>query len=141
MKVYVNLTSYTEVTREHDPSDRWSGEDTYTSWTVTGLSRNKPNGNYRAVDIEYEPTGIVYLVFAVYSTGDSFGLAEGGGFEVIDLYQTYEEASACANALEKDKKNFVKIKELNEIVKMSNLGCSLILIALLMFYSLLGLRK
>lgn len=82
--------SYTEVTREAEPGERWDGDDTYTSHNIRGIELSKEYGD---LTLGYKPEAgkMYYLLYVIYSTGDSFHREEGR-IEVIDLYRTEEEA-------------------------------------------------
>lgn len=43
----------------------------------------------------------VYLVFAIWSSGDSFGMAHGGSSDAVGAYRTAEEAERVAAILRK----------------------------------------
>lgn len=94
----VTAHSYGEVTREADPNDRWSGEDTTSSWNVEGISLAKEYPNVTAC-FPVEAGDTVYLVFGVYSTGDSFSHHEDGSIDYIDVYKTHAKAEATAKTL------------------------------------------
>lgn len=50
---------------------------------------------------ELEANHPVFLVYAIWSTGDSFGRASGGSFEPIAIFKEEEEAKKFSEALEK----------------------------------------
>lgn len=82
---------------------------TNTSWYVRGLvliDDNDPNrryvGYHESTPVAFEPErGQVYhLLYAVYSTGDSFGTDYGRCFEVIGVYKDREVAEENLKRLE-----------------------------------------
>ena len=101
-----NDSSYIEVTRERDPTDRWSGEDTDTSHSVKSF--------YIVDDDDYCDISVAfdiddgrdyYLLYVIYSTGDSFNHNEGQ-IVFIDLFETKEMAEKnrqCIVEHNKDK--------------------------------------
>lgn len=86
--IEVLTDSYCDVTREADENDSWSRESTSTHWTVEGLKLAQ-NDNYGTVAVAFKPVKgeIYHLLYAVYSTGDSFGHDEGRNFEAIGVYK------------------------------------------------------
>jgi hypothetical protein len=93
MKVKIIDNTYTEITREADPEDRWSGEDTDASHDILGLELTN---TYYDLDTEFPiELGVnYYLLYAIYSTGDSFSHHEGK----IDFIQLYKTASKAEDA-------------------------------------------
>ena len=76
---------YTEVTRHADPDEQWDADDTDTSHCVRGF---KVSDRYYDLSVGFEPEyGKTYfLLYATYSTGDSFS-NHGGRIEFVDLYE------------------------------------------------------
>lgn len=96
----LDVSSRRVVTRERDPDDEWSGEDTSTSWTVEGITLlDKDEYNALPADFPVEVGDTVYVVYAVYSTGDSFSHDENGEFETVCFFKTREKAHAAARAV------------------------------------------
>lgn len=89
----VERDSYTTVTRERDSDDCWDRDSTSTHWTIEGLKLVEQEG-YKTATVPFKPQkGKVYhLLYAVYSTGDSFGHDEGRCFEVIGVYRNHKVA-------------------------------------------------
>lgn len=88
--VYLHLdtNSWTDVTREADPDDSWGADDTSTSWTVNGISLSDKDGHQALpADFPVEVGDTVYVVYAVYSTGDSFHRADGEYLEVLSFHK------------------------------------------------------
>lgn len=106
MEVYILYDSDTCVTRETDPTDEWSGEDRVTTWNVEDVSLTKPrNSDYKSLEISYDvdTNKRHYLVYGIYSTGDSFSHHADSNIEFVDLYRTREEAEQCVSLLEKNQ--------------------------------------
>ena len=76
---------YSEVTRHADPDDRWDADDTYTSHSIRGFKVVK---GYYDLAVGFEPSydKTYFLLYATYSTGDSFSHHEGE-IEFVDLYE------------------------------------------------------
>lgn len=102
MKFSVVDDSIVDITRPNDPTDRWSGEDTDTQHDIQGICL-VPNGikDYYELNSEFDlvPNTNYYLVYGIYSTGDSFSHHEGA-IEYINLYLTKDRAEACAKAIQ-----------------------------------------
>ncbi len=81
--------AYGEVTRAGDVADEWDRDDTHTDHNIRGFHAAPENSDMISdLWVPYEPEyGIdYYLLYVVYSTGDSFGHDSGEGIEYIGLY-------------------------------------------------------
>lgn len=81
--------TYGERTRSADPDDEWDRDDTHTSHVIRGFHAEPEEGaRFTDLWVPYEPEYGVdyYLLYVVYSTGDSFGHDSGEGIEIIGLY-------------------------------------------------------
>lgn len=99
MKFKVINDIYTEVTRERDPTDEWDADDTHQSNSIRGISLTDKDSYYE-LDTEfalYSGTDY-YLVYGIYSTGDSFSQHEGE-IAFVQLYLTKEYAERCVKVL------------------------------------------
>lgn len=86
--LHLECRGYTEVTREADPDDSWGADDTSTSWSVDGVSLSDKDGQHALpADFPVEVGDTVYVVYAVYSTGDSFHRADGEYLEVLSFHK------------------------------------------------------
>ncbi len=74
-----------------DPEDRWERAHTSTEHYIYGF---RVTGTYFDLAVRFEPEFEVdyYLLYAVYSTGDTFGHDAGGNIEFLGLYEKYETA-------------------------------------------------
>lgn len=89
-----------EVTREHDPSDRWSGEDTHTEHHIEGVAiASKKSSWDLIVNFELKFEKDYCLVFAIYNSGDSFS-HHSGKIAFVGLYESDEDAEAVKKILE-----------------------------------------
>lgn len=99
--------TYGETTRSADPTDEWDRNDTHTDHNIRGFHA-EPDENARFSDlwVPYEPEYGVdyYLLYVVYSTGDSFGHDSGEGIEYIGLY-TKDELDVARENREKIEKH------------------------------------
>jgi hypothetical protein len=95
-----------------DSNERYRYRGTTTTrWDVRGLKLIESNedrygrGIHEIVEVNFEPhKGKLYhLLYAVYSTGDSFGHDEGRCFEVIGLYKSRKVADENLKRLHEGK--------------------------------------
>jgi hypothetical protein len=70
-----------------DSDDEWSRDSYSTSHSIQGF-KVVPGTKYSDIPLDYEPAygELYYLLYAVYSTGDSFGHDPGNSIEFIWLY-------------------------------------------------------
>lgn len=89
-KFNVVTNSYYYETSEADPNDNWSRASTAADISVSGV---EIADNYFdiALPAEYDPSKPLYLLWADYATGDSFG-TDDNQFEAVDLFQDLENA-------------------------------------------------
>lgn len=100
----VEYESYCEVTRESDPDDQYSGEDTSTSHWVNGLKVVNDNtfdvgGSFSEAELK-KADNKVYMVNVIYSTGDSFSSNSGSGIEFVECFLTLEKAEKLVALIE-----------------------------------------
>jgi hypothetical protein len=88
---------HTHVTRTASSDDRWDRDDTATSHSVTGI-HIVGDDDYCDVVIAttVAPNERIWLVWAVYSTGDSFGHDDAANIEFISAHR--DESTARHNA-------------------------------------------
>ena len=92
---------YTYVTREGDPEDRWDRDSTGESHDIQGIRVVDENDYFDlTVDFEVVDDRDYYLLYGIYSTGDSFGHDEGR-IQFVDLYESREVAEENAKRLRK----------------------------------------
>lgn len=91
----------TWVTCEADPDDDWSRASTDGDVTILkAVLTNKEAFDSLPVPDTFEVGNKIFLVWAQYSTGDSFG-SDGGQYELLAVYPTYEEAKQSKEHYEK----------------------------------------
>lgn len=102
-KLYIKMYQNSYETSEVDPEDSWSRASTACDNTLVGIYKTPSTiGHYDEEFIpcfEHEVGQTVYLVWAEYSTGDSFG-NDSGKVEFIDIFLSEELADACAKSAE-----------------------------------------
>lgn len=82
-----------------DPEDRWSRDSTETSWDVYGAGKTVPSG-YRVFDsMCTRLRGKLYAVYAIWSTGDSFGSDSCAEFEIVWIYDNEKQALAVIDLI------------------------------------------
>ena len=96
--VVVEKRAYTHVTREAT-EDKWDGDDTATDHHIEGIKRAVMYTDLE-VGFELEEGRTYYLLYALYSTGDSFH-HESGVIEYIGLYQDEKVAKENQGRLKK----------------------------------------
>jgi len=77
----------------YDPEDSWSRDSTEGSCYVTGATIVEKDG-YDTLGVEEEISqgDTIYLVWAEYTTGDSFG-RDGGNYELLEVFT--DKQTAC----------------------------------------------
>lgn len=99
-KFTVDYDSYTHTTREPYPDDDWDRGDTHTDVSINGVVMCDSDKYFDLVlPGDYDPSKPLYLLWASYDTGDSFG-RDGGKAEFIDLFQDHERAQAALKVLQ-----------------------------------------
>lgn len=107
--VQVIDNTYFYVMREADPDDRWDNDDTATDHNVTGV-RAVSSKEYYDLVVDFEPNNEpAYLLYGIYSSGDSFSNSDGH-IEFVGLYRDKNVAW----------ENYRKLKEHNEIYRLLN---------------------
>lgn len=93
------------VTSEADPDDDYSSDSTFCHHDIKGFKVvDSSKFNHLLVDFEPVINEDYYLLYAVYSTGDSFGCDDSSGIEYFGLYKQDQLATADKN-LESIKKS------------------------------------
>lgn len=85
---YVNIVTIgrSHVTRECNQDDQWDRDDTSTDWDILGIELG--NDGYRTIPVSFpiKEDKEYYLLYTIWSTGDSFGRDDGSQFDGIALY-------------------------------------------------------
>ena len=101
----VNYNKDTWVTREATEPE-WDRDDTDTSWSFEHVEIVKEKDSWDlAVPFDVEAGDTVYVVAAIYSTGDSFGHDDRDCCEYVDVFLDEAKAQACINAVDAARKS------------------------------------
>lgn len=86
--------------------DEWDRDDTSTHWTVPDTFDIEKEYSYYSEPLNFDPVPgkDYFMVYAIWSTGDSFGHDEGAYCECFGIYQTWEEAEARRKELSEPAK-------------------------------------
>jgi hypothetical protein len=87
------------VSRHNNPNIPYDGQDTDSSWDIFGANIVSKENSFDIV-LEDDVTEMEgYLVYVIYSTGDSFSRHTDGGMAVVDLYKDRETAQKVAKRI------------------------------------------
>jgi hypothetical protein len=101
MFLTLDATSYSYCTREADPEDNWDRGNSGTDWTIGGISLGaRDSERSLPADFDVQVGDKVFVVYAVYSTGDTFGHDEGAYLEVLSFHKNREIAERNLAAAE-----------------------------------------
>lgn len=91
--LYVEYDTRTVRSRDRDPNDSWDRGNTHSEHTLKHI-RIAKDGNYPCITYPglVKPGEKVYLVYAVYSTGDSFGHDTDRCLELISVHKDIDIA-------------------------------------------------
>lgn len=98
-KVKIVDNVHYDVSREATESE-WDRDDTYEDHNVEGIEVVKTKSGFYDVEVGFDILHGMdyYLLYGIYSTGDSFGRDEGR-IEFVDLYEDREVAEENAKRL------------------------------------------
>lgn len=102
MNFYFKADSWCEVTREAREGDDYDRGNTLTTWSIgdtISLEYREGHWNAGTASIEIKEGVDYFLLYAIYSTGDSFGHDERNRMELVDLFTDRETAKAAAKSL------------------------------------------
>lgn len=95
-EVYANIQfkKLTNVVRYADPDDEWDADSTVSDWILPEFFRGTKDNNYHSEPLSFTPVKgeTYYMVYAIWSTGDSFSHHERGECESFGIYKTRKEA-------------------------------------------------
>jgi hypothetical protein len=118
--VKIDKISTQYVTRERDPNERWDADDLAWDHNIQGFSVVGEKKYWDFVMTKNPKGKTLYLVYALYNTGDSF-YCEENVICLVGLYEDKEDAVAVMDALELDnKKNSGRFNPIN--VKLPKKG-------------------
>ena len=97
--VRINTTDHAEVTRERNPDSQWDGDDISHSHTIHGFEIVAEERSGWDFILNENPSGqTLFLVYALYDTGDSFHI-ESNCLCLISLVKNTTDANAIAKAM------------------------------------------
>lgn len=79
MNLYAQFEKYTYSTREPNDDDAWDNGETSSDWTfphvcyMDNYPDIKPNESFYIHETDIKPGDKIYLLSAIWGTGDSFG--------------------------------------------------------------------
>lgn len=100
--IKISYSCFTEITREADPEEKFSGEESRSDYSFDGTFSLAKTSYFDFV--LHEPPVAdkkYYLVYVRYSTGDSFNRRDGE-LCMVEFLDEYEDAIALRNAIQKD---------------------------------------
>jgi len=86
-----------------DPEDTWSRDSYEYSWDFLGIQFGK-YGHSTTID-NYQPDQKIYVIYVIYSTGDSFGFDINSDCEVIGATHNRDLANKISAFIEQDNKD------------------------------------
>jgi hypothetical protein len=103
----VNSECREYVTREADRTDEWDRDDTARDWSFRNVYIVDEKASWDlALPFEVKQGDDVYVVLAIYSTGDSFGRDERYSVEYIDGFLDKVKARVCWDVVEASRKSY-----------------------------------
>lgn len=91
---------------EYDGDDEWSRNTTTTEWKLKNVllvkkTKFRNNENQFSIDVadEYKHGDVAFVVWACWSSGDSFGWDDDKYAEVFGVFKTYNEAEKLEQIL------------------------------------------
>lgn len=102
-KIPIKVIADTHCVVTREGHGEWDADDLSWSTTIRGFDVGRNENDY---DFFVDPPikSHYYLVYVTYSTGDSFHHEEGKVC-YVELVDTFEEAEAISDAIEKDYRN------------------------------------
>jgi hypothetical protein len=101
-RLTIDFDRYEYITREADREERWDRDDTATDWTARSIQLVTRDKDYFDVIAPFKVQlgDSLIVVYAIYSTGDSFGHDSRGCKEIIDVFKSTEKAADCVRAVQ-----------------------------------------
>lgn len=103
-KIIINYKKITENNQEYGQNDDSDFHSTNSSFYYEFIKNNDEisSENWETINIDYDPNKYkkLYLVYATYSTGDSFGHQAGAEIEFFDLYPDEEMANEAKKQIQ-----------------------------------------
>lgn len=113
-ELWLGCDGVAEVTRGRNHEDEWDRDSTSTSWSFGDLTFIKPQiwgrSESMLTDFPVKVGDEVFVVVAVYSTGDSFGHDAGANVEVLGIYKSCGKAKKAKLAADECKDSNLVVK-------------------------------
>jgi len=118
MRLYVDIEKHCDHYK-HDGEKYGSWSSSYTNNLKTvKIIKNDNSNNGEPIDFDVDVGDTVYVIWAEYSSGDSFGHSDRGSTEILQVYKSLNKAKLAHDMLEKSRKYECKIfSEVGEEVK------------------------
>lgn len=88
----IDRRAYVSVIRAADPNDRWDRDNTSTDHELRGVHLSKDKSYDLFYDGDLSVGDTIYIVYAIYSTGDSFGHDDKAEIEFITAHKNKDVA-------------------------------------------------
>lgn len=109
--VRVNDNVVGGVSRYADPDSDYDRDDTWQEHYIESISQADENQFYDlTVEFDLDPKCEYYLLYAIYSTGDSFGHDEGR----IEFVGLYENSYAANENMRRIEAHYETYRQLND---------------------------
>ena len=103
----VNYDCHEYVTREGNRDDEWDRDDTARDWSFRNVFLSEEKSAWDlCLPFEVKQGDDVWVVLAIYSTGDSFGHDERACVEYVDAFLDKHKARDCARLVEASQKSY-----------------------------------
>ena len=90
MKIYVTYEDL--IVSSYYSNEQWGEWREEHQFTLKNFStKAQKNGTYDKFIVDFEPGDVVYAIYGIYSTGDSFGYSEGNG-EILAVFDDIKKA-------------------------------------------------
>ena len=87
--------------------DEWSRDSTSTDVYIGDMFEITKGWSELESDIDFQKDKDYYLVWATYTTGDSFG-RDSGNYEIIELFDSIDKAELMSKTIEDNYKVYEK---------------------------------
>lgn len=105
MYLEVMVESFTESMGGYDPENEWSRDSTETTNRVLSAHLKKDQSYHSMpMDFKVDKGDDVFIVWAEYTTGDSFG-RDGGNVELVLAFESYDKAEMCEKKIKEHYNN------------------------------------
>ena len=97
-KIKVITSEYSDSTKDPDTDDKWDRGSTFTSRVILNIAKDNKDYSFETSCLP-ENGKKYYLLYTMYSTGDSFGSNENSSIEYIELYDTQQKANEALTCI------------------------------------------